>query len=472
MTWRALVSLVLSSTLFLSHAAAEEVPVYDLNHCVQTSLAANPSLPIAQKDVDIADARRLASGAALLSALTVKASETTGRATDSTSGVTDSPFHERSYGVQATQPLFAGGRLWASRQQAVLGSELSRLQLEKQRLDVLQAATEAYWRTVAAERSLTALREAHDKIQEDLEKAVRHELSKFRSARIELLSTRVQNRECEAAIAEQEDALARSREALLDAMGERRIVDFRVASEIPADHVEVSEAEVIRLVRDHRPEFRISEKLMESARMARRISRAETAPHVDLNGFYGRSGAAYDNDPANPFHYQPSWNAGVTVSWAFLGSTAKVTGYREKASPELGQSSRTQTDSRTASLGLGDALSTRINSMQGRRDYMEEEWKFEKDRRNLEEEARSALRRMRAAWSRAAAAQSRVEESDQQFKETLDLVKEDRAHLGDLAAARLRSAQSRASEAEALAQHRIALAALNRAVGVADYFGK
>jgi hypothetical protein len=36
----------------------------------------------------------------------------------------------------------------------------------------------------------------------------------------------------------------------------------------------------------------------------------------------------------------------------------------------------------------------------------------------------------------------------------------------------LRSAQTRAAEAEALAQHRIALAALNRAVGVADYFGK
>jgi len=468
MTWRDFVSLFLCSALFLSRAAAEEIPVFDLDHCVRTALATNPSLPISQKDVDIADARRRASGAALLSALTLKASETRGRAADP-SDLSNTPFLERSYGVQATQPLFAGGRLWASRRQAVLGSEIARLQLEKQRLDVLQATTEAYWRMVAAGRALAALREAHGKIQEDLEKSVRHELSKFRSARIELLSTRVQNRECEASIAEQEEALARSREALMDAMGERRAVEFRTASEIPADHVEVSEAEVIRLVRDHRPEFRISEKLMESARMARRISRAGLDPRVDLNGFYGRSGAAYDTDP---FHYQPSWNAGVSMSWAILGSTAKVTGFREKASPELGQSSRTQTDSRTASLGLGDALSARVESMQGRRDYMEEEWKFEKDRRDLEEEARSALRRLRAAWSRAAAAQSRVEESDQQFKETLDLLKEDRAHLGDLAAARLRSAQTRAAEAEALAQHRIALAALNRAVGVADYFGK
>ena len=269
MTWRDLVSLVLSSVLLLSRAAAEEIPVFDLDHCVRTALATNPSLPISQKDVDIADARRRASGAALLSALTLKASETRGRAADP-SDLSNTPFLERSYGVQATQPLFAGGRLWASRRQAVLGSEIARLQLEKQRLDVLQATTEAYWRMVAAGRALAALREAHGKIQEDLEKSVRHELSKFRSARIELLSTRVQNRECEASIAEQEEALARSREALMDAMGERRAVEFRTASEIPADHVEVSEAEVIRLVRDHRPEFRISEKLMESARMARR----------------------------------------------------------------------------------------------------------------------------------------------------------------------------------------------------------
>ncbi len=471
MNLRASCSLVLAFNLIFVRVGAEETSVYDLDRCVRTALSENPALTFAQKDVDISDARRRASGAALLTAFTLKASETTGRAADP-NDPSNPAFLERSYGVQATQPLFAGGKLFASRRQAVLGSEIARLQLEKQRLDVLQAVTEAYWQTVAAERALAALRDARGKIQEDLEKAVRHELSGFRSAKIELLSTRVQNRECESAIGEQEDAAARSRSALLDAMGERRAVGLKVTSEIPAAPVEVSEAEAIRLVRDHRPEYKISEKLMESARMARRISGAALAPRVDLNGYYGRSGAAYDNDPTNPFHYQPAWNAGVSMSWAFLGSTAKVAGFHEKTSPELGQSSRTQTDSRTVSLGLGDAISADIESLQGRRDYMEEEWRFEKARRDLEEEARSALRRLRTAWSRAAAAQARVEEADQQFKETLDLLKDDRAHLGDLAGARLRSAQARSAEAEALAQHRIALAALNRAVGVADYFGK
>jgi outer membrane protein TolC len=461
---RLLLSAMLSA---LPAFAADAPPVLDLDRCVRTALAQNLSLAIAQKDVDIADARRRAAVLALGTALTLKATRTTGKAQDQD---VESDFTERSYGVQATQPLFNGGRLWSAERQAVLGADIARLQLDKQRLDVLQSVAEAYWRTVAAEKSLSVLNEAHARLQEDLEKAVRHELGNVRSAKIELLSTRAQNRECEAAITEEEDARSRSRIALLDALGERRASDFTVPGEVPSRKVDVPDAEVVRLARDHRPEYKISQKLVESSLMARRISKSGLYPRVDLNGFYGRSGSAFT--ATEPFHFQKDWNAGLTVAWPIFGNTLKYTAFREHTSPQLGESSRTETDNETVSLSLGDALSSGIESLQGRRNYMEEEWRFEKSRRDLEEEALSALRRVRSAWNRAAAAEARAEEAEQQFKETVALVQDDRAHLGDLAAARLRVALARGAQVKARAEHRIAVAALNRAVGVSDYFEK
>lgn len=463
---RRFIRLLAAPQVFILSLHAAEPPVYDLDHCVRAALSSHPSLTMAQKDVEISDARRRAATVGVLSAVSLKASETKGKADDSTQTPS---FLERSYGAQVTQPLFAGGRLWASRRQALLGADIARLQLEKTRLDVLHSVNDAYWRAAASEKSLSLLEEAYAELQSDLEKAVRRELGGNRGVKMELLSVRAANRDCEAAMSEEKEALIESQISLRDAMGERRDAAFRVQQDIPEARVRVSEEEVLRLAREHRPENKIAAKLMDSARMARRISKASLAPRVDLNGFYGRSASAFIE--TDPLVYRKDWNAGVTVSWPIFGSTARYNEYRERTSPKLGESTRTETDNRTVSLSLGDALSSDIEAAQGGRTYMEEEWRFEKARRDMEKEALLALRRVETAWARLQAASARASEAGQQFTETSALLRDGRAHLGDIASARSRLAMARSSEAKARAQHRIALSALNRSVGVADLFG-
>ena len=50
-------------------------------------------------------------------------------------------------------------------------------------------------------------------------------------------------------------------------------------------------------------DVKIQDRLMESARMARRVNRSSYFPKVDLNGFIGRSGAAFTQGtcPGGPF---------------------------------------------------------------------------------------------------------------------------------------------------------------------------
>ena len=440
-------------------------PVFDLDRVLATAVAQHPSLVLAQDEVGVSDARRRVATISLLPAVTLKADETSGLASDA--GDTG-PFLQRSYGAQATQTVFSGGKLVASRRQAGLGSETARLQLEKQRMDVRHAATEAFWRMVAAKKAKVAYEETRDLLQEDLEKAVRHELGHSRSARIELLATRAQSREAEAALAELDEALVEARIALLDAMGQRFPLVFDVATETPSGVVDVSEDECLRLARAHRPEIRVAENLMESARLARTMAVSPYYPKVDFTGFYGRSGSAFTE--TDQLQMKKDWNAGVTASWPLFGNNLRYSAYQEKTSPKLGDSSRTETDSQSLSLGLGDALSVGLQNRESKKTYHEEEWRYDKARRDVEDEVRLAVGKTLAARRRLDVARSRLEEALQQFNDTRAMLNDDRAHLGDMASARFRVAQSRAGLAQAQSGYLIAVSFLNRAVGVPDRF--
>jgi outer membrane protein TolC len=432
---------------------------------VRTALAENPSLSLAQKDVAISNARRRISTASLFPALSLKADDTRGRSDEDQGNVS---FVQRSYGIQATQTLFSGGKLWADWRRSSLGAEVSRLQLEKQRLEVRHAVAEAYWRVVALEKSMSIYNEAHRRLQEDLEKAVRHELSASRNARIELLTVRVQNRQCESALAETDEKLNDARTALLDALGEVRQIPFQVPLEIPSNPVRVEEEEALRLARSHRLEWKIAEKMMKSAALSRRVTQSAYFPRVDLNGFWGRSGAAFV--ATDPLEYRRDWNAGVRVTWPLMGNTFLYSAYRDKTSPKLGESSRTETESQSVSVTLGDALAGSVEKLEGKKAFEEEQWRYEKSQRDMELEVRLAVRRVKAAWKSVEAANAKAEEALQQFKDVRSLLREDRAHLGDIASARNRVAFAQAEQSQAQAQHLIAVSGLNRAIGVAENF--
>lgn len=457
--------LIVSASLkFVWGEGAEKT--IPLNNCIEKALSDNAALMLAQDELGLARARQRVATVAVLPAITGKLDETRGKADNS--GDENQDFLERSYGVQATQSIFAGGKVWGTRRQASLATEIAALQLEKQRLDVRHAVTEAYWRVAALQRALAVHRANLKTLQDDLEKAVRHELSEARTARIELLSTRAQNRESETAVAEIEEDLMEARVALLDAIGQRVPMDFAVPEELPNGEAVVDEVDALRIARANRPDIRIADRMIESARVGRMIGRAGLFPKIDLNGFYGRSGAAFVQ--SEMLSYKKDWNAGVTMGWALGGNTAKFSAYQEQTSPKLGESSRTKTNSNSVSLSLGDALTTGVTNRESRKTFHEEEWRYEKARRDLETEVKLAVQRVKAAARRRETAKAKAEEAQQELKDSRALLQDDRAHLGDYAVAKNRVAFALSSHAQSQAQYLAALSALNRAVGVADQY--
>ncbi|MBK8651592.1 MAG: TolC family protein [Elusimicrobia bacterium] len=111
-----------------------------------------------------------------------------------------------------------------------------------------------------------------------------------------------------------------------------------------------------------------------------------------------------------------------------------------------------------------------MTNRESRKSFHEEEWRYEKARRDLETDVRLAVHRVTAASRRREAARAKAEEAQQELKDSRALLQDDRAHLGDYAAAKNRVAFAHAAHAQAQAQYLIAVSALNRAVGVADQY--
>jgi len=450
--------------LGLSMPPAEAEEGAGLESCVRIALANNADFFVAQKDADLNRARARIATLQLFPAAALKAEETRGRA-DELNGTPS--FVERLYGVQATQTLFQGGHRWATQRQARTKADIGSLEVARQRNLLIFQVEEAYWRLSALENAKAAYRETSLALQDSLEKAARHELSDSPRARIEILSTRAQNRECEVALAETEEAILQARSRLLDLLGQN-LPSFPADPLPDVKKLSAEEDECLRLGRAHRPEPALAEKEARAAEWGRLAGRSALYPKVDLHGFYGRSGAAYDQ--SEPFHYQRDWNAGVRASWVFLGNTGGYSSSKEKTSPKLGESSRTETQTQALRLSFADAFGPSLDNAEAQKAHWLGQRRLEKTRRHTDEDIRLTCRKLENAWKKTQSAQARLEQAQQEFTDTRYLLQEDKAHLGDIAAAVNRVGSARADLSEARANYRIAVADLNRAIGIPGHF--
>ncbi|HOW28428.1 MAG TPA: TolC family protein [Elusimicrobiota bacterium] len=447
-----------------AHADTHDNEIWGLNRCIKTALEHNPTLSLAQEEISVSMARRRQATAALWATCTLRADETKGQAE---SGTGLPMFVQRSYGIQATQPLFQGGRRMATHRRSVLEMESACLEVEKLKNDIRHSVAESYWRIVALKNAIAAYRDIHPSLQSDLENAARHELSDNRNARIEFLTTRTQNRECEASLSELEEQLSENSLRLAETLGLPRSFQVRLVPDIPDGKAEWNEADCLKAGIRHRPEQRLARLLYEGAEQEYRIRRSELYPHIDLRGFYGRSGSSYVE--SDPFYYKEDWNAGVFMTWRLAGQSLKYDGNKERTSPHPGDSSRTETETQSIALTLGDAFDSMVSLRDGRKNYHAETGRYERSKQSVEEDIRSAMKRLRTAQARRDAARDRLEESLQLFKDTQSLLQGNRAHLGDLSTARNRVAAAQSARAQTMADYLIAVSALNQAIGIPDF---
>lgn len=423
------------------------------------ALATHPTLRLAQEETRVAQLKKHEAFRAVWPLVSLKGEITEGAA-ERTLQTPD--FVEESYGVQLTQTLLQGGRLVRAYKQAKANWLSVQAKEEKARQEVLFGARESYWNFVKAieverifQSALTDLDKDRQMASVLAEKDVisRHvALTIYGQSEQAVLNF-------EAAQAETVSRLWQWTAALgLNEPPTERPLPF--LSSAPVDVPRLDDC--LREAQSVHPDLTIQRFASEAARYGHLAGKSLYFPRLSINGFYGRSGGAYENEN---FELKEDWQVGAQVSQYFGGSSLNASAQEIKTSPKLGQSTRTQSRTYAGSLGIEDSLKQKTEKAEATFAHHQAAEELRRTKMEVANGVRNAYAEFMKSRSQARIAQmdlglARTDYSVSQIKSTSREIP-----VSERSLTRNRVAQAEAAWLEARAQLHIAGAALARAIG-------
>jgi outer membrane protein TolC len=443
-------------------APSEKISLIDSE---RLAIKNHPALKLATEEMTVTKAKKDEAARALWPGITVKAEETKGMANND---LGTPEFKEQSYGVQLSQPLIQGGKLYRTYQQANSNWESSKAKSDKAERDVLYNVREAYWQMV---RSGMA--------QEVYERALL-DLDKERTRAEQLYKTNVITKETYLMIGSQyhqaslaiESAKA-EREATLwrwtIALGLENPPDFEPQPIISINKADITVGQCLQLARKHNPDLRIQKNTMDASLFGYKAQKGNYWPRLGFNGFYGKSGGAYADEE---FKLSEDWQVGVQLSQYLALNSLNVSGFQQKTSPKIGQSTRTETKTGSASLGVLDGFKTKSDIKDSAYAYHQAQTQLEQSELEILADVREAYANWKKGLTQLAFAENEVEWKKTEFR----IAKIKTAHrdlpLSERAKLRNELALTEAALVAAQTNYNILQAALCKVVGVPDLFAK
>jgi outer membrane protein TolC len=436
---------------------------------LEVGMANHVPLQIAREDLRLSKLKQFEASRALFPSVTGRYDESDGKLLlDPTDPEDDSNFRRKEIGVQLGQPIFQSGRLYYSMRQASLQKHVSRQNVEKTKADFIFEVKKAYYNVIKAQRNVKQRRELAeraDKIRELARKKRQLELiTEAEGLGVESQHNQVQYR----VLSDEKDLqLARLRlEALINHPQPlpEEIPDSQET--LDPDNLFTPRVPMERLIEEayaRRPDMLSAEYNARLHIYGYKAARAEGRLRVDASGFVGKSGGAFDNEP---LELQHSWNAGLQASLYFVGNSAKGLASREKKAPDLGEASRTRTESKSVSAGFLDGLKVISDKQQALINRDRALMERDQTRRNVEIEVREAVYNLEKAVIQLKGAQL---ESRYRDKEAVIARQKERMNLlepSQVLQAELSFAEASVSKEDATAFYKVSVAALERAMAM------
>ncbi len=378
------------------------------------------------------------------------------------------PYRGRSYGLQAEQSLFSGGKLTATLRKEQLGELIARGNFERVKQDLNQLVSKAYYELVMAKNTLD-LMERLKETEEVLISEVEKEFSIESATPADLLTAQATYNQVCYQVSYAERTLALAKLALeKESFTENLNID-NINLRLSRKKLDTKLEECLELAFNNRPELQILDKTIKAAKYTQDIIKSEEFPNLTLSGSYGRSGEAFTQRDLN---LATEWKLMGTVKWFLGGNTVESSYKKDKVSPFRITSADTNVDSQALNtkFSFWDNLAhfskdkeAQITRKQAQKDYEEMKNKI----RQETEDAYYTFHRFNTQLSLA------INEIGFRRKQ-LEIVKAKRkmneATAAEVMSAELQITQANASLQEALAGINIAIVSLNRAIGIINHF--
>lgn len=328
--------------------------------------------------------------------------------------------------VTLSQILFDFGKTFAATDVAKAQAEVARLDAETQKDQIILAVKEGYFNLLLGKRLVQVNQEAVARAQLNLRSA-KGFFEVGTRPKIDVVRAEVDVANAQVALIQARNAVSLARVALNTAMGISVTTPTEVEDILTYEPYPVDEEKLIAEALRQRPDYLRVNAVVTSAEASVRQAFRNFFPDVTGTGQYGGT----FRDPRRPVDdLAETWLLGVTLTWSIFDGGNKVARYQEAKN--------------TVESGRAQVKALELS---------------------LSQEVVQAALNLNEATERIGATQKAVESAKENFRLAQGRFDAGVGTIIELTDAQLAFTQAQATHAQALADHRIGIARLERALG-------
>ena len=434
---------------------------WTLEGILDFGLSRHRPVQIAQQEIELAQMKVREARRALYPAATIRTSWTDGTA----SGV---GFSEVSSGVQLEQPLYYSGRLMETYRQSLVNLQVAEKRQSKVKADAALEIAQSYFQLIGARMSLIAQEGLLEQTEEILQKS-RKRFDQGLLTRLEMLNVEAQANQgkFQRLTAENDLTLAQIKFFQRLRLGPDAVVEVpdQFPSETQVRPIDLEDA--MRLSAQYRPDIQVNSLLVEFQEYEERIAKEKGKLKVDLSGFIGASGAAFQTETLN---LKKDYFVGLKATQSFGPNSATASATKTQTSPRLGQTTVTDSTVYSGEIGI-------LSQLQGLSEAQQARIGLEKARNDLEETQATVYQEVQEAFISYTKARLQLEYAQQKikFREEQAKILQAQASLNEalpsqVLEAILKLTDEKVAEVQALTNYYVAVAKLNKAIGLPGYY--
>ena len=457
--------------------------VYVIDECVEIAIRNNQRMKVADEQVKLAEMRVWEKRRDLMPEATLRIERGGGaiggfRTQDP--GATRH-YQGEKYQAEIKHTAFEGFRDWYEVMQTQANLEVIKLEKDKIRNEIIAETKEAYYTLDKAIKAVAVqgrIKREINRMYDIVSIAYERELI----PRIEYLKVRGESAQIDYHYMSGQEDITLAEMILFQAM-DLEPPDHRIRIEpldSPERAVSIGLEHCYNLALANRSDFKIKEKTIEYYELERKMAKAKGWPKIELNGSFGK---AFENfqplDQANDWtggtpraarHLQPEWYAGVKTSIPFWGNTIEYNYVREQWAATVSAFRGSESATSYLSLKILDDLKYFTNLQEARVGFERSKYEYQKTRKDLLVEVKETYFKYRKALLHREVSKAKAEHE----KQYIEVLKE-RQRFGEMELSRIAEEYEKLSENEygvvqGDADYFIAIAKLNKAIGVPDYF--
>ena len=328
-----------------------------LEECLKLAQARSQKVAVAAEQVGLAELRVTQSIRSFFPQLYLQSEHSKGK-TKLYTTLEANEYKSESLGAKASLPIYTGGKNVANLKYNKMMKDAANYNYTKTREELFANVKLAYYEYLTLKMEYVALSKAFEKVEK-----------LFLKTRIEYKAKAISNLD----LAESENfrdkvanLLSSSRinlefamQKLIETVGVNTIEEISgtVSEELPADAFEIAFTvqDCISFVQTNNLDVQLAKLQINMADQKIKINKAKVHPQLYAEGFYGKSGEAFVDEP---LQLTSQWNVAAKLSWGLWGNSLAASYNMNRTDPKsiVDASKRTEVDTLSVQLGILDDI--------------------------------------------------------------------------------------------------------------------